>query len=283
MIRIFIITVLCLIKIQLYAQHPVWTTGNARVVPQSYIELSLTELSKYGLPYNMELMAQVPAIAAVPNLGIKKQWLRKSGDWYFASRHHAYYPGIAFRLLQLTGYRSVLDDTIQMPFILSFTNELMFSKWLIQASSCEAQNYLLTLRAGLKNAMVGSADTVPLFEYPFIFHETQVFQQKNVWYVGIDLDGSLSESMNFCVDIDFYSVNWLVEDFAIQHKGMLYIPLTHRLTGIIGYKAAYSTYPYRDNSLKVYPFIDLILSFRNKKKDDRQLFNKKMRIDYEHF
>jgi len=266
-----------------HAQHPIWTTGNARVVPPRYTEISLTELSKYGLPYKMELQAQLPTLIAVPNIGVKKLWFADKGNYYFASRHSVFYPNIAFKILQKTGYKSLIDADLNLPFILSFTNELMFSKWLIPATSCEAQNYLLTARLGIKKAYVGSGDVVPLFEYPFVFPETQVFQKKPVWYVGVDLDASLNEKMNFCIDVDFFSINWLLEDFAIQHKGMLYIPLTNRMTAIAGYTMSYGTYPIRGNTFKVYPLIDLIFTFKNKAKDDKQLFDKNMRMDFDRF
>jgi hypothetical protein len=97
-----------------------------------------------------------------------------------------------------------------------------------------------------------------------------------MWYVGVDLDGHLTESLDFFVDIEFQSVDWAVKAFAIEHKAGINFMLSENVRIWMGYKAAFGNYT-APTAFFISPMADLVFGFR-KPKFGRQkgLFKDKM-------
>jgi len=74
------------------------------------------------------------------------------------------------------------------------------------------------------------------------------------------------------------SVKFSMEDIAIEHKGMIILPLTNSLSLLGGYKMFFGTYPSGNSQFAVYPLLDISwkYQFKPKKAKELDLFEKKM-------
>jgi len=68
-----------------------------------------------------------------------------------------------------------------------------------------------------------------------------------------------------------------IDDFAIEHKGMLMMALTEKLMILGGYKLSYGTYP-SGTKLGIYPMLDISWKyiFKQRKAKQKDLFKEKM-------
>ena len=273
---ITIISALFLLLFEVSAQTNIWTIGTALTKPKGQYSFGIFQPFRYGLTKSLEFSAHPVLFLAMPNASLKKHWYTTENEWYFSTRHALHYPTLFFRLTSRKGLMGLLPPHTVVPHTLAFANEFLASTWLIKETSCDPPNLLLTLKAGVKNGLKLGETTVPSFDYPLAYQQASVYlEKKPVWYIGADLDGVIGNGLNFCVDIDFISVNWGVDDYAVEHKSLLVIPFARRMTFAAGYKLSYGTYPY-GNDLFIMPLVDLIWDFKRKEKRDNGLFEKDM-------
>ena len=274
--KIYLLTVVLLLAQMAVSQDKIWTTGTAITLSPKNYSFGIFQPLRYGLKNNLEVFTYPLAFPAIPNVGVKKMWYKTKNDWYFGSRHAIHYPSLFLKVSSGEGIGRVMPPDAKVPQIISLTNELLVSTWLIKETSCTPPNLLLTLKAGAKNGLKFGESNFPTIDYPGIYYQTIPYQKKHfLWYLGADLDGNLTESVNFCIDLDWIAVNWNVEDFAIEHKGMLLIPFAKRTTFIVGYKISYGTYPF-GNKFMIMPLIDLQWNIQPKRKIEKGLFDPQM-------
>jgi len=258
------------------SQHNIWSVGTAKTLDKRQYYYGIFEPLRYGLTKRVELQTYPLACVVFPNLSFKINWIAVNNNWYLSTRHAASYPTFGLRISQEQDFRELIPDTTHVPQMIGVTNEILFSKWLIPESSCEAADMLLTIKAGIKFAYKFEETGFPNINQSVIYHQAAIYRDSILWYVGIDLDGHAGEKMNFCLDLDFMSVNQL-DDWAIQHKGMLIIPFGKRANFIIGYLINYGTYPDK-NRIFAMPLIDLSWYFRGKKPAEKGLFDEDMQF-----
>ncbi len=258
------------------SQSKLWRLGTALTEPKKELSFGIFTPLSYGLTSRVELQTHPIVFAAAPNIGVKVNW--KKDDIYIATRHAIHYPTLGLGIAKSMSLTyppfyndgdTILPFSSEVPNLLVFTNEILFSTWLTKSGPCRPRpDNLLTLKIGLLLAS-NSQDTtlMPVFDDPIVFQRAATFYHKPVWYVGLDLDGSLfGGTTNFCVDIDFKSVNWAIEYWAIEHKALLYLPMAERMALLVGYKFSYGSYP-TGNKIFVMPFVDFRwhIKFKTKK------------------
>ncbi len=258
----------------LFAQHPLWKEGTAKVIRPGDKEFGIFSPFRYGWNHTTELIIHPIWFIAYPNFAIKKQWYR--GEIQIASIHGIYYPTLALKIGQKYELENLSSET-EIPQLFVLRNEILASKMLKKKTLCDPPNYLLTLKLGLKFAIKQGEEDLPLFNYPVMFHETAVYHDKYLWYVGADLDGYLDGTFNFCVDIDFGAIDFF-DDFYVEHKGLLQWNVTSRLSAAAGYKVGMGSF---ENGVKFYgtPLFDLIWKFERKKEKQLRLFEKDLHDD----
>ncbi len=257
---------------------PVWTVGNARTQPEKQGELALLWKSRYGLNERTELSINLLGTIFAPNVSIKRNWLKKKKSWYLSTRHALYTPYTGMIILEKRNYNEYVADP-KLNIIM--TNELLFSKWLKKATTCTFPNHLLTITAGfkypfMKNENYKEKPDSLLIKNEYLYLQTvPIYPALPIWYFAVDLDGFITESMNYAFDVEFYSKNWNIDSYILQNKGLLIFGITKNIRLAAGYQL------YFTNKIGVSPLFDLIWNFRRTKKDDRKLFDKKMKIKLE--
>lgn len=255
-----------------------WTLGTAKTIEARHREIGVFSPYRYGLSEKLELITDLQTFLAVPNVALKKEWGSfKDERILLTSKHGAYYPVPAFTINQKTGYGGeIFPKDYKIPSSLfGIVNELLMSKILTPKTSCAPPNNLLTLKLGLQLG-VGSLDTSIVINKKLLYHRSEVFHGKPLWYVGADLQSHWDETWDYSIDAAFYSSGLATEHWAVEHKLLLIYPLDDNIRFMFGYKFSYGSYPNNSKGLLLVPLVDLIWHFVPKKGVERGLFNEQM-------
>ena len=267
-IKYFLIFLFLINSIDLFSQLEIWTVGTARTIPKNRLEVSAFRPARYGLTNSLEVSAQPFAFVFFPNAQIKKNWINKSIS--VATVHGLNYPTMFLNFARKRNREDIIPIDSIVPNLIVVKNEVIISKILKEGESCEAENFLLSLKIGAQFALKFGESTLPLIEKPIIYQRTSVYHDKLLWYVGADLDGHINGFLNFSVDVDFFSVGAGIDDYAIEHKGLVLMGITNSLTVAGGYKISYGSYS-AGNQFFIWPLIDISWKYNFKTKKPQQL------------
>ena len=283
--KIFFIFFFLNLPILSIAQNPVWTIGTARTIKKNEINLSLSYFSKYGITETFEIQAKPLYWLKQPHFNVKKTWFTYKGQkhtnflrsksFVIGSIHGINYPTGTLRYVQKKQYKNLIPFESIIPPIFAFRNELLITTNIVRKSSCKRRNYIFTLKIGTKFALKTGETSLPYFENSLLYRETSIYHDKLLWYIGLDLDGKLTNEMNYNLDIDFFSIGLKTDYWAIEHKGIVYWRLgaKNRFRFALGYKFSYSNFPVRTTGFM--PFADLTFIFSPRVNDNSQLFKKR--------
>lgn len=265
------------------AQAPFQTRPTACNIAKNNFEISLFAPSRYGCGKKTELFSSVFADWKLPNLGLKHLWFvkqKKGDDGFFRSReiywgtvHNIDYPTMFLKGVQKQK-PEYISDTCVVPNVITMRNELRMTIMLKKRTNCDPANFLLTLRAGVKNSFKIKKDaTMPPVDRQLWYRETVVCLDTIVWFAGADLDIHITDKLNLLVDADFYSVDWNVKDWSGENKIFLYgyFGMKHNVMLQAGAKLLYGTV-LGDMKFMAYPMIDISYFFGLRKKREVGLF-----------
>ncbi len=281
--KFYILFILIFITLVASAQRPLWRVGTALTLPQGWFDKGVFQPLRYGLLKKTELSTYPLLNIYAPNIAVKQRWYTTENQWFFSTKHGIYHPTRALRKLSGNENYHVLPDTAKVPFLLPSYHEVLASKFLKSKTSCTLPDLLLTLKLGVKFS-IGSAEEVdmPPIEDPFVYHPTQPYYGKFMWYTGADLEGNFTEFINYSVDINFENINWF-DSWNVSHKGLLVIPWTDRWTLAAGYTMQYGDFP-GEKKFTVLPMLDVSykFTFRRKRSMQHGLFQR-MEFKYDDF
>lgn len=265
------------------AQAPFQSRPTAVTIPRNNFELSLFSPSRYGCGKKTEIFSSVLADWKLPNLGLKHIWkhkpVREGGGFFrereifFSTVHNIDYPTMFLKSVQ-KHKPSYISDTCTVPNVITMRNEARVSLMLKKKTNCEAANFFLTLRAGVKNSFKIKKDaTMPPVGRQLWYRESVVCLDTVVWFAGADLDIHITDKLNLLVDADFYSVDWNVKDWAGENKIFVYGYFGMKGNVMLegGIKLMYGTVM-DDFKLMALPMVDASYFFGIKKKRDIGLF-----------
>ena len=261
---------------EIFAQ-PLNSLGTAYTVGKGRINMGVFSPLRMGITRSTEIQSFLFADYKIPNIGIKQYWITTFSNILVASKHSIYYPTPMIRNPLFASTFNLPDSFGLAPPTLAYRNELIFSKMLKEKSLCNSANYLLSVKFGIAAAFKLGADSlIPDYNQHLLYPRTSIFNDSVLWYVGVDLDGHISKSFDFFVDLEFQSIDWAVKDFAIEHKAGISYYLSRRVNLWLGYKAAIGSYP-SPQLIFFSPMADITFSFTKPKFGrDKDLFKNKM-------
>lgn len=247
---------------------PLWTTGTALSIPPRQWDIGLFQPLRYGLTPTVSLSAHPLWFFLMPNLRLKKQW--KKSDIFIATRHQVIYPSFLLKNIAREGTGGILPANTEVPQILIFSNEILFSTWLKKQTSCTLPDYLLTLKLGV-DAAYNSGDTIiPTIDLPLVYHRTATYHKKMLYYAGLDLEIGFHETINYSIDVEFMTADF--GDYAVEHKALIVWNKSDTFKIMGGYKISYGKYPY-GTEFRFFPMIDLLWIINPSQDKERDLFN----------
>ncbi len=271
LIRYSIFFQLLLVASFSYSQE-FWTVGTAKTVEHRNFDASLLRATHYGLTPTLEIAAHPVLFLALPHVNFKKTWY--DGSFKIATIHGFHYPKFALSIIRDLKIGNLIHPDSLIPSIYAFRNEIIVSFLLKKKTSCTPPNYLLSIKLGNKFAFMNDS-TLPVIDKPYLYQETAIYHPKQkLWYLGVDLDGHLTQSIDFSVDMELQTID-LISDWAVSHKGLLRIPVGERSTFTAGYWLSYGSYPTK-NQFAIVPFIDYSWIIVRKNKKEMSLFKEKM-------
>lgn len=250
-----------------------WHTGSAGIIKSDGAELSLFNTSRVGMTKNTELLFRIGEEWILPNAGIKHRWLGKE-RFILSTEHILYYTWPFLKILQSTGVKDLIPDSVSLKQGIAMRNELLFS-WLMNPKvlGCPdpSPERILTLRAGVEFYAGGSNKGLYPFDWFHSLYHTQVFKKKLLYYGGLQFDSYFSNRFHYSINALYYNPG-LKKDYAIEGNARLTYYISRKVGISVACKGAYIKIPeytgnpdqlyVTDAKFSVLPFLDLTLLIR---------------------
>lgn len=200
-----------------YPEISAWHTGTTGIIASDAAEISLFNTSRIGFSKNTELLFRIAEEAFLPNAGLKHFWW---GNRHFSlgSEHSLHYPYPGLRILQNTGFKNLVPDSIDIGQGIAMRHELLFS-WLMNPRVWGCPDLpaekILTLRAG-SEFYIGFRETeVKPFDYIHTLYHTQLLDGRVLYYGGLQFDSYFGNRFHYSLNGLFYSVDFKKE-YAVE-------------------------------------------------------------------
>lgn len=264
--RIGVLLVMVLVVATVFGQRTIWTIGTARTVPAGEAEFGIFSPLQIGLTESLEVqVSPLLALTLAPNLTVKKRWYTDD-YWLIASRHRYTMPTTLLRGMMNTGWFNFLPDNILWPYIFTLGNDALVTRRL-------GKELIMTGKIGGDFAFKTGGDSIPVINHPFLYPRTAVYNKKFVWNIGFGIDGNIYKNHNFSADIDFYSIGFGIDDWAIEHKAFYIYNKSIKFAALIGYKLTYASFP-ADKRFFIMPAVDLVWKINAKPEISTDLFRR---------
>lgn len=194
-----------------------WHAGTSGIIAPDAAEISLFESSRIGFSRKTELLFRLAEEPLLPNLGLKHLWWTNK-RLFLASGHSLYYPYPGLKILQHTGFRDLVADSVKIGQGIVMRHEILFS-WLMnpQIKGCPhpAAGKILTLQLGTE-FYVGFRETeVQPFDYIHLIYHSQLLDGKVLYYGGLQFDSYLGNRCHYSLNGQYYSVDFR-KDYALE-------------------------------------------------------------------
>lgn len=149
----------------------------AYTLPAGRLEVSLFQSAGYGLTDRIEIGTH-PLISLVHPYVYAKIGIKQTGLWDIATRHHVMYPTPLLRLGAREGTGGVLPGSSIVPSIVALNNEVL-------ATHMTGNGHQLTVRAGLRNALILGDSDMPTIDFPVIYPRTLPYHGATIINAGV--------------------------------------------------------------------------------------------------
>lgn len=212
-----------------------WHSGTAGIIPGNSAELSLFNPSRIGFTKNTELLFRIGEEWFLSNAGLKHRWWGND-RFVFSTEHTLYYTYPLLKILQSTGFKDLVPDTVSINQGFAMRNEFLFS-WLMNPREFGCPDppagKILTFRAGVEfYGGIGDTEVRP-FDYLHSLYHTQLFDGKLLYYGGFQFDSYFSSRFHYSVNTLFYSV-----DFTKQYAAEANLRFTYYIWRKLGVSAS---------------------------------------------
>lgn len=215
-----------------------WHTGTAGVIASDAAEISLFNPSRIGFSPKTELLFRIGEEPFLPNFGLKHNWCAGK-KLSLSSEHTLYYPFPGLKILQHTGFKNLIPDSVEIGQGIAMRHEVLFS-WLMnpRVFGCprNGAEKILTLRAGTE-FYLGRSQVEP-FDYCHTGYHSQVLKNKLLYYGGLQFDSYFSNRFHYSVNALFYNIDF-TSDYALEGNLRLTAYVSRRIGLSVAGKVAY--------------------------------------------
>lgn len=234
-----------------------WHTGTAGIIGSDAAEISLFNQSRIGFSKSTELLFRIAEEPFLPNIGLKHRWWGKH-KCFLSSEHTLYYAYPVLKILQTTGFKELVSDSVRVNHGVAMRNELIFS-WLMnpRVFGCPSlkPERILSVRAGM-GFYVGFGDTqVKPFDYAHSLYYSQMLDRKLLYYGGLQFDSYFSNRFHYSVNGLYYNVD-ATKEFAVEANLRLTCYVSRRVGISAACKGAYIQIAGK-SKIACLPFLDL--------------------------
>lgn len=212
-----------------------WHAGTAGIIAPEQAEISLFGPTRIGFSQSTEWLFRIAEMPFLPNIGMKHRWW-KNRRFALATEHTLYYTYPLLKLLQTTGFKSLVPDTVSVPQQLAMRFDVLFS-WLInpRVEGCPVTipEMVLTWRGGAEFNLWNPESRIRPFDYVHTLYHTQLLDNKVLYYARLQFDSYFSYRFRYSLNGLYYTADF-TKSGAIEANARL----TYRLSPHLGISAA---------------------------------------------
>jgi hypothetical protein len=234
-----------------------WNQGQANTIKENRFELGIFQPLRYGLTKNLELSTYPLINFVMPNIAVKKNWLKEK-SWSFSTEHFISYPTLLLQLVSREGIAGLLPETAKenIPQQIYTEHSLIFTYNL-------SKYFVITPKVSVSIPIIfNSYKKFPTIDMFLLYTRTAPFHGDFIYTLSLDIDGKIYSRLYYSIDFDYYNnlpINiYNSEGIASTYEHKFMLVWKHSLTFSIyaGYKFIYGNYPYGSASNLV-PLLDL--------------------------
>ena len=217
-----------------------WHTGTAGILPSDAAEISLVNPSRIGFSRKTELLFRIAEEPILPNIGLKHLWWANK-RFALASEHSLYYTYPGLKILQCTGFKSLVPDSVKIEHGFAMRHEFLFS-WLMNPKvwGCPdpPPERILTMRIGTESYMGRRNADVHSFDYAPLLYHTRLLDGQVLYYGGLQFDSYMGKRFHYSLNGLFYSLD-LKKEYAAEANLRLTAYVSRRFGISVAAKGAY--------------------------------------------
>lgn len=217
-----------------------WHTGTAGIIPSDAAEISLFNASRIGFSRKTELLFRIAEEPFLPNAGLKHQWW-SNRRFALSTEHTLYYTWTGLKILQKTGFKDLVPDSVRINHSIAMRHEILFS-WLMNPTVWGCPNpsaeKILTLRLGTELGIRFGDTEIRSFDYFHSLYHTQLLEGKVLYYGGLQFDSYFGSRFHYSLNALMYSVD-LKKEYAAEANLRLTCYVSRRVGISASCKAAY--------------------------------------------
>lgn len=230
-------------------QAPFAQDQSAHSLPEGRLQLSLFQLSRYGVTDKIELAAQ-PFMFIFPRVEAKARLLSHD-DYHFAARVAVAYPTWFMRTLTGKGALALLPQGTDVPQALMLEPDLIATLDL-------APGHELSAMLGVSVAPRASWRDVPQLDFPFLYARTAALWTFATYHLHVAYHGRLSERWTLSGGVRDYLLPATPGGFSIEPWLALRLQLSAHFGIEAGAMLELTRYP-AGRQLHGLPYLDLLV------------------------
>jgi len=249
MIRLTALAMTTIFSSTAWATHPGETHGTAQTLEEGQWEVGLFAALRRGLGNGMELSIHPLTAIKAPNLAVKKT-IKEGEERTLAVRHSLTYATPLLKTLSAPGTGGILPADATIPQILVLDNRFL-------ATQSIAENTHLTLSARVMLGLSIGESNWPQIDIPIALPRTAAYQDTIATAIGAQLDGQLTETLGYRLDVDAWMMPLSNGRSAVEGRAHLPWRPTEHFTAQLSGTAVVGEYAYGTN-WHLLPGFDLI-------------------------
>ncbi|MDH5675322.1 MAG: hypothetical protein OEZ06_24590 [Myxococcales bacterium] len=233
------------------AEPLVVSSDSTRTLPEGRIETGVFQPVRYGLHDGLELSSHILMLVN-PQLQAKWRFFER-GRYSSAAVGRLSYPKPLLDLLAGEGALGLLPEDSRVPQVLVLDMDaLATAEWMPEQ--------LLTLSAGISVAPRGSAEGMPLLDFPFLYARFAVLKTTAVYRAGLGYEAMLGARFRLAADVKLFFLPVVDGGFSLEPGLSLRWLLAEHVALEAGARFEYARYP-PGMQFHYLPFIDALFAW----------------------
>lgn len=228
------------------------STASAVTVPAGQLQLSLFQLSRYGLTDRVEIATQPLLLPLLPQAELKINWLRRK-HFSLGSRLRAAYPPLLLNALSGEGALALLPKDAPIPFSLLLAAEGLATAHLHPAHE-------ITLNVTLTVAPRESYIDTPQLDFPFLYSRFAALWSSGTYLVGLTYEGRLLETLVLCAGLRTFLLPATPGGFSLEPWANVRFLVGEHVGLELGLIVEYARFP-AGVQHHLLPFLDATVAF----------------------